>query len=389
MSRIEREYLWDSYLKKKDKLAVNINNLEDIKDAPFILTKDDMRNNYPNGLCFVGMDKIAQYHESFGTTGKPTANWLTMDDLNSYSEQILLSPVNINKGDLMLIRFPYALSTPAHIFHKAVQYAGGAVIPCSSRSKVSPYKRVLRLLDELKPTLIGCLPTEILELGSAAKYFGIDINKFALRAICTAGEVLTPSMKSIIEKQWGVPVYNFYGSTEAGNVAWSCSHGNLHLAEEHFEIEILGEDILNGEMILTTKSKEAFPLLKYKTEDFISINEEKCSCGHPHKTFIHYGRMINKFAFNSQVFSEWEIKELIFKMIDREGFEPFWSLDLSRSCLYIQGFNTKKYNVNDILIKNNLSFLNDIQPLDPERLNKRINDWELIETVGKPQYFVS
>lgn len=389
MHKVSQKKVWIDYLNNKDKFSVKFKTFQDIDNASFILTKDDMRNNYPNGLCFVDKEKIVQYHESFGTTGRPTSNWLTKEDLDNYSNQILLSPVNITEKDTFLIRFPYALSTPAHIFHRAVQHVGGTVIPCSSRCKVSPYKRVLKLLDDLEPTLIGCLPTEIMELGAAAEYFGYNPKKFKLRAICTAGEVLTPSMVSIIEDKWGVPVYNFFGSTEAGNVAWSCSYGNLHLAEDHFEITVLGNDELNGEMILTTKSKEAFPLLKYKTEDYISISKNLCLCGHPHKTFIHHGRVANNFNFNNKEYTEWQLKELIFNFIHKEGLKPFWNLNIKERNLYIEGFKKDKTDSKKLIKKYNLSFLNCIKAKDIDSDNDRINNWELIESVGKPKYFTN
>lgn len=161
------------YLERKDCFSITFNTLEDLDKLPFVLKKDDMRVNYPDGLCFVDKKLIYQYHETFGTTGTPSANWMTKNDFNAYVDQILLSPVNFSENDFYLNRFPYAISTPAHLFQEAVHRRGGAVIPCSSRTLISPVSRVVKMIFSLQPTIMGCLPDEALQLGYARKSLDI------------------------------------------------------------------------------------------------------------------------------------------------------------------------------------------------------------------------
>ncbi len=276
------------YFDKRKQLIADIQSKSDIDRLAILITKKDLRNNYPFKFSTMPKKRIYQYHESFGTTGRPSSSPLTKKDLFGYIEQILLSPVNFNDKDTVLIRYPYAISVPAHIFHRAAQNRNSTVIACSSRSFITPHKRVLELLKSLCVSVFCSLPAEAILLAECAKKLKYDLSKDfpCLRAICTAGEMLTPEMKKYIEKIWNVDVYNFYGSTEAGNIAYSCKYGNLHLADKYFQVNVIGhstnfanQNTRLGNLIITTLCKQALPLLKYDTEDLASINyKHQCLC---------------------------------------------------------------------------------------------------------------
>src|SRR5436305_4838478 len=131
--------------------------------------KEDLRAASPWGLVAVEREELFQYHESYGTTGTPVSGWLTRGDLTNYAAQINHSAVNFDRGDRVLVRFPYAISVPAHIVTQAARERGACVIPASSRTTISPYPRIIDLLTKLDVTVLACLPMEAIWLAEAAR----------------------------------------------------------------------------------------------------------------------------------------------------------------------------------------------------------------------------
>src|SRR5262249_25026737 len=150
-------------------------------------------------------EQLFQYHETFGTTGAPASSWLSREDFHSYATQINHAAVDFGERDRVLVRFPYAISVPAHIVTQAAHDRGACVIPAGARTPISPYPRVLHLMDKLQATVLCCLPTEAVWLAKAARVMERDpCRDFpALQALCVAGELLSPARQKRLSALWG------------------------------------------------------------------------------------------------------------------------------------------------------------------------------------------
>jgi phenylacetate-coenzyme A ligase PaaK-like adenylate-forming protein len=279
-------------------------SLADLAALP-LTAKEDLRATSPWGLVAVERDELFQYHESYGTTGTPVSGWLTQGDLRNYAAQINHSAVNFDRSDRVLVRFPYAISVPAHIVTQAAREREACVIPASSRTKISPYTRIIDLLAKLDVTVLGCLPMEAIWLAETARRAKHDPGRDFphLRAICTAGELLSHARRQRIADLWNCRVYNLYGCTEAGNIAADCEEGRLHLSWDHFLLEILDEGLRQpvspgerGVAVLTTLTREAMPLVRFVLGDYVRlIDDHGCPCGRQSPVIEHFGRDLNRF----------------------------------------------------------------------------------------------
>ena len=194
--------------------GAKVNSLDDLAKLP-LTTKEDLREASPFGSIAVPHSELYQYHESFGTTGAVVSSWLTKNDFEAYAQQINQCDLDFNSEDLVVNKFPYSISVPAHIVKLAAQNRGACVVSASSLTQVCPYTRTLELMKKLRATVLTCLPTEATLLSAAAVAMGFDPAKdFNLRAIGTAGELLTNARRRRIEELWNCKVYNYYGTTE-------------------------------------------------------------------------------------------------------------------------------------------------------------------------------
>ena len=299
-----------------------VESLDDLARLP-LTSKDDVRAASPYGLLAVGARQLFQYHESFGTTGAPVSSWLTREDFHNYAIQINHSAVNLWPGDRVAVRFPYAISVPAHIFTQAARDRGACVIPVSSRTTISPYPRVIDLLRKLEATVLGCLPMEAILLAEAARLKGLDSRTDfpSLRAICTAGEMMSSTRQARIAELWQARIYNLYGCTEAGNIAADCEAGRLHLSWDHFLLEVLddttNQPVAAGEMgtaVLTTLTRQAMPLLRYALGDYVRLRtQHDCPCGRTAPLVEHYGRDLSRFRFGERTFFVRELEERLLR----------------------------------------------------------------------------
>lgn len=331
------------YSQKFSDIKEDLTSLEEIGDLPFT-TKEELREQAPFGTLCVDFDDVVEYHESFGTTGTSISTYLTSNDFAKWQHEIEISDVNFTKKDVVIIRFPYAISDPAHIFTAAVKNRGGMVIPASSRTVISPHTRVINLLDKLHATIICCMPLELIMLAETAKLLGYDPKKdFAsLRALCTAGEVLSDERKKQIEDIWGVPIYNFYGTTENGNIAYTCKCGQLHIDEDDFYVEsvdpVTGKNVKDGEkgiLTVTNMTLEACPLIRYYTGDVVALEKSKCACGREEKILKHYGRKENVVRNGEQTFLIVDIQDAIIRAMTKE-LSPYFLICVTNKGLLIR-----------------------------------------------------
>ena len=302
-----------------------------------LTTKAELREAGPFGHLAVSLKEAAQYHESFGTTGEPSASWFTVQDLETGGRQIAGCGVRLAPDDIVLIRFPYAMSLPAFLVQQAARRAGSAVVPASGRNLVTPYPRVLDLMRRLGVTVIAGNPREMELLAETARVIGLDAKTHfpALRAICVAGELMGDLRKKHIEGLWGVPVFNMYGSTETANIATMCEHGVMHIEEGDFVVEVLKEDGSGaaapgekGFAAITTLSHQATPLLRYFNEDVLSVEPTDCPCGRTGRKLVHFGRLKERIRFGSAVLDGKDLQEAVYalnpvpdawKAVEQEG----------------------------------------------------------------------
>jgi len=264
----------------------DIKSLKDIEKLPF-LTKQDLREFYPFGLVCTDMDDIVEVHASSGTTGKPVVGPYTSNDLELWGEVMARSlwANGLRKHDIMQNAYGYGLFTGAHGFEKGAQKIGAMVITMSSGNT----KRQINFMIDLGTTAIVCTPSYSMYMAEAAEIMGFDpLKDFKLRIGCFGAEAWSEEMRKNVEKRWGITAHEHYGLTEiiGPGIVSECSEKKLHINADHFLTEVidpksgetlpLGEE---GELVFTTLTKEAFPVLRFRTRDLAIYYEEECKCG--------------------------------------------------------------------------------------------------------------
>lgn len=303
----------------RQKLPVEpIKTLEEFRRIP-LTTKEDLREWSPFGLVCVPRSRLYQYHETFGTTGTPVSSWFTRFDMDTIANGLGEWGVNFNENDIVLNRFPYAISSAAHFLQVAAQHKNACVIPASSRTTVTPFNRVIRMMRKLQVTILAGLPLQMLLIAETAEMMGFSpADDFPyLRAIITAGESLSDSRRKLLNKIWNVPVYGHYGMTEFGPVIMDCSFGNAHVLENDHYVEILREDLQTeakpgefGNLVISTLKREATPMLRLLTGDRVRYIDKNCPCGIT-KCFEVRGRMGETLNAGDKDFDNWDMEEII------------------------------------------------------------------------------
>ncbi|MBU7008444.1 phenylacetate--CoA ligase [Phosphitispora fastidiosa] len=276
----------------------DIKTLEDLKLLPFTV-KQDLRDNYPFGLFAEPMSEVVRIHASSGTTGKPTVVGYTQNDINTWSELIArcVAMVGGSKGDVVQVAYGYGLFTGGLGLHYGAERLGASVIPISGGNT----KRQLMLMEDFGTTILCCTPSYALFLGEEAGDFGVDLVNGKLKAGIFGAEPWSEKMRDQLEKNLGIKAYNIYGLSEimGPGVSMECEcQCGMHVMEDYFIPEVIdpqtGESLpygSKGEIVFTTITKEAFPLLRYRTRDISVLTEEKCECG---RTFVRMDRVMGR-----------------------------------------------------------------------------------------------
>ncbi|MBN2412729.1 phenylacetate--CoA ligase [candidate division KSB1 bacterium] len=264
----------------------DINSLDDLKELPFT-TKADMQASYPYNMFAIPLDKVVRIHSSSGTTGKPTVVGYSRKDLDNWSELIarLLTAGGVTQKDIVQIAFGYGLFTGGFGLHYGVEKIGAAVVPVSSGNT----ERQLMIMRDFKTTALVCTPSYALYLAEAINEANISPDDLYLRVGMFGAEPWTEGMRSEIERRLGISATDNYGLSEVMGPGVSmecqCKHG-MHINEDHFIAEIINPDTGEvlphgsvGELVLTTLTKEAIPVIRYRTRDIASLIEEQCECG--------------------------------------------------------------------------------------------------------------
>ncbi|MDR0974315.1 MAG: phenylacetate--CoA ligase [Ruminococcus sp.] len=262
-----------------------IKTLSDIKYLPFI-TKKDMHSTYPFGFFGQPMKKITRIHASSGTTGKPTVIGYTARDLDDWAECMarLAYAGGAREDDIFQICFGYGLFTGALGLHYALEKIGSTVIPASSGNT----EKQLMLMEDFGTTGLVSTPSYAEYIGELAREKGI-IDKLKLRIGLLGSEGCTPEMRTHIETSLGIFVTDNYGMSELGGpgVSGECEfRDGMHINEDFYYCEIIDSatgEVLpegeQGELVVTTLSKEGFPMLRYRTGDITRLVKDTCKCG--------------------------------------------------------------------------------------------------------------
>ena len=267
-----------------------VRSLDDLRRLPFT-RKADLRDHYPFGMLAVPLDQVARIHASSGTTGKPTVVAYTRADLGVWAEVCArcLAASGARPGDVFHNAYGYGLFTGGLGMHYGGELLGLTVVPVSGGNT----ERQLLLIQDLEPRVIACTPSYLLTLAEAAAAHGLDPERLSLRFAVLGAEPWTEGMRREIERRLPVKAVNIYGLSEVigPGVSNECveEQRGSHVFEDHFLVEVLdpatGEPVPPGEpgeLVFTTLTKEALPVIRYRTGDIASLDPSPCACGRTH-----------------------------------------------------------------------------------------------------------
>jgi len=278
------------YRAKMDAAGVkpaDIQNLADLRKLPFTV-KDDLRDNYPFGLFTVPMDQVVRVHASSGTTGKPTVVGYTKKDIKTWAGVMAraLTCAGATSRDMIHNAYGYGLFTGGLGAHYGAERLGATVIPVSGGNT----KRQITIMQDFRSSVLLATPSYALNLADAMAELGVDPKSLALRVGIFGAEPWSENMRDEVERKLNIKAVDIYGLSEVmgPGVAMQCleTDRGLHIFEDHFLPEIIdpetGEVLPpgeKGELVFTTLTKEAFPLIRYRTKDLTRLIPEPCACG--------------------------------------------------------------------------------------------------------------
>ncbi|MBQ4152751.1 MAG: phenylacetate--CoA ligase [Oscillospiraceae bacterium] len=294
LERLQRmvKYCYDNvpfYHKRLTEAKVTPDKIKQLSDIQYIpyTTKEDIRDNYPFGLFAQPLKNVVRLHASSGTTGKPTVVGYTKNDLDMWSDVVarLCVAAGATDEDIVQICFGYGLFTGALGLHYGLEKIGATVIPSSSGNT----QKQVMLMKDFGTTAIVSTPSYALYMSEVAREAGISNDELKLKLGLFGSEGCTPEMRTAVEKGFDLFATDNYGMSEliGPGVSGECIYRDgMHIAEDHFLAEIIdtktGEVLepgSTGELVITPLTKEAFPLLRYRTKDISRINYDTCKCG--------------------------------------------------------------------------------------------------------------
>lgn len=313
----------------------DIKSLDDIARLPFT-NKNDFRDNYPYGLMAIPLSEVVRVHASSGTTGKPIVVPYSARDIDIWANLMArnLASAGVHKGDVIQNAYGYGLFTGGLGFHYGGERLGATVIPAS----VGNTKRQLMLIEDLGTTVLACTPSYVLVLAETARQMGINLASTQIRLATCGAEPWTEKMRAEIEAKAGITAIDNYGLTEIVGPGVSCEcyrKKGMHIWEDHFLAEIVdpvtGESLpygQQGELVLTTLTKEALPVIRFRTHDLVTLYPERCQCG---RTMVRMSRVRGRTddmliirginVFPSQIESV---------LLSVEGVEPHYQIIVDR-----------------------------------------------------------
>ncbi len=283
---IERVPLYRQRFKEKGVKPDDLRSLDDLRRLPFI-EKSDLRDSYPFGLFAAPLSDIVRLHASSGTTGNPTVVAYTQEDVDVWANvmQRSFAACGLHRGDIIQNAYGYGLFTGGLGAHYGAEALGATVIPISGGNT----DRQIKVMKDFGVTAICCTPSYFVHMIDRAKELGVDLRELPIRAGVFGAEPWTQKMREFIEANSGMKAFDIYGLSEiiGPGVAIECEcQSGLHIFEDVFLPEIVdprtGEPCppgTLGELVLTTLSKRAMPMIRYRTHDITMLIEEPCGCG--------------------------------------------------------------------------------------------------------------
>ena len=330
----------DFYRKAFDACGImpsDIRSLSDITSLPFT-EKQDLRDSYPYQMFAVPKDMIVRLHASSGTTGRATVVGYTRRDVDNWGELMArcLSAAGVTRQDFIHNAYGYGLFTGGLGMHYGVEALGATVIPISGGGT----KRQVQLMRDFEATVLTCTPSYSLFLHEAALEAGIDMRDLPIRVGIFGAEPWSEEMRAEIEKKLGINALNIYGLSEimGPGVAQEClaAKNGMHIFEDHFYPEIIdpitgkvlphGE---TGELVITTLTKEAIPLIRYRTRDITSLNYTPCVCGRTHVRLNRImGRSDDMLIIRGVNVYPQQIEALL---VQEQGLSPHYEIEVTRA----------------------------------------------------------
>ena len=366
-STLNRVYRNVSFYKKRfDLLKISPDDIQTMNDlARFPLTaKEDLRESYPYGMFALTLRDVVRIHSSSGVTGKPTVTGYTRNDLAHWSQLTarVLTAGGVTKDDVVQITFKYGLFTGAFGLHHGAELIGASVIPMSTGNT----SKQVMIMQDYKTTALVSTPSYALLLGRYMEKQGMSPKSLSLKRGLFGGEPWSEAMRKEIEESLCISATDNYGVSEVmgPGVAAECDGKNgLHLYEDHFIPEIIDPQTLKplpagaeGELVLTTLSREAFPLVRYRTRDITTLDYAPCACG---RTLVRMKKVLGRSddilimkgikIFPSQV-------EAI--LMEVEGVEPRYQLLADR----VEGADSLelRVEVNEEVFSDEIKYLQNI-----------------------------
>ncbi|GBE15766.1 MAG TPA: phenylacetate--CoA ligase family protein [Proteobacteria bacterium] len=277
------------YQRRFDDLGLqpsDIRTMDDLEKIPFT-TKDDLRENYPYGMLAVPLREVVRIHSSTGTTGKPTVICYSRNDLDKWSELVarILTSGGVTRDDVVQIAFGYGLFTGGFGLHAGAEKIGASVIPVSSGNTA----KQLMIMEDYRTSALVCTPSYALFISEVMEKNSIDLRRLSLRYGLFGSEPWSERMRSELEEKLGIVATDNYGLSEVmgPGVAGECIvKSGLHLNEDHYLPEVIDPDTGErlpmgkvGELVITTITNEAMPLIRFRTRDLTRLYVDDCPCG--------------------------------------------------------------------------------------------------------------
>ena len=352
-----------------DAHKVNLEKIKDVRalrDLPFT-TKEDLQKSYPYDMFAVPLRDIVRIHTTSGTTGKPIVVGYTQNDLKSWRECAarLLVAAGVTEHDVVQIALHYSLFADGFGFHQGAERIGASVIPASLATSVAKQIVVMR---DFKTTVLISTPSHALTIAASLDEVQVHLERLHLRLGLFGGERWSEPLRRQVEQQLRIVSTDTYGPTEVmgPGVAGECYlHEGLHLNEDHFIVEVINPTTLEpvdpgeeGELVLTTITKEGFPLVRYRTSDVTRLDPAPCPCG---RTFVRMARVMGRtddlILVQGVGFFPSQIVEILAGL---DGVSPYFQILLDQD----RGIETVEVKVE---ISDKIPFLDEVKTIETLR----------------------
>lgn len=333
-------HVWDNVPMYRERMQAagvepgDIRSADDIVKLPFT-TKQDLRDTYPYGMFAVPMDDVVRLHASSGTTGKQIVVGYTKNDLDVWDNICArqLCAVGATKHDRIHVSYGYGLFTGGFGLHGGATKLGATAIPVSSGNT----QRQITILRDFGSTVLCCTPSYAMYIAEVMSEEGVTPDDISLKAGIFGAEPWTEEMRRQLEEKLGIKAYDIYGLTEimGPGVAYECSaqHG-MHVNEDHFIIEIIDPDTgapvpdgEQGEIVFTCLTKEAFPVIRYRTRDIGIVTRDKCPCG---RTFARMSKPMGRTDDMLIIRGVNVFPSQIETVLLRLGYSPNYQIEVDR-----------------------------------------------------------